>query len=311
MDRKQKLELAHQYSAALFERHPEIAGIAVGGSMARGNDLPISDIDLWCFINDTPAPLSIEKPSAAGVKLDIEQYPADLLTKPEVTEDSYFCGFLNEALILCDRNGLVAKCQERVRASLTSPKNKREQLRSIRASVERNYEEFRVSLETGDAREACRASIFATWSLCDHMLTDRGASPGGPRSIARLAIVWPDAYDALVKFESINPPGDPEANLLIDTCLLVTEPSSSFAGWIDTIRWMFANGYESDAFHILWIALGLKIKSAKTSPTDPYYSQMTTAAKKWLDIIGWDKPTMGAKLHLLRQIIDKYCIVAS
>jgi hypothetical protein len=74
---------------------------------------------------------------------------------------------------------------------------------------------------------------------------------------------------------------------------------------------MFANGYESDAFHILWIALGLKIKSAKTSPTDPYYSQMTTAAKKWLDIIGWDKPTMGAKLHLLRQIIDKYCIVAS
>ena len=301
MDRKQKLELAHQYSTVLFERHPEITGIALGGSIARGNDLPISDIDLWCFVNDTPAPLSIEKPSATGVKLDIEQYSTDLLTKPEITEDSYFCGFLNEALILCDRNGLVAKCQERVRASLTSPENKRKQLQSIRASVERNYKEFGVSLETGDAREACRASIFATWSLCDHMLTDRGASPGGPRSISRLAVVWPDAYEALVKFASINPPGDPEANLLIDTCLVI-EPSSSFAGWIDTIRWMFANGYEVDAFHILWIALGLQIKNGKTSPT---------AAEKWLDIVGWDKPTMRAKLRLLRQIIDKNCIMAS
>ena len=87
MDREEKLRLAHQYSADLFDRHPEIAGIALGGSIARGNDLPISDIDLWCFVDDTAASLSIEKPSDAGVKLDVEQYPTDLLTKPEITED--------------------------------------------------------------------------------------------------------------------------------------------------------------------------------------------------------------------------------
>ena len=71
---------------------------------------------------------------------------------------------------------------------------------------------------------------------------------------------------------------------------------------------MFANGHETDAFHMLWIALGLKIKSGKTSPTGQYRSQLTTAAENWLDIIGWDKPTMEVKLGLLRQIIDRYCV---
>ena len=228
MDRQRKLEAAQRFAASVSEEHQQIVAIALGGSVARGNDLEISDIDLWCFVREGAAP-SIEKPS--GVRLDIEQYPAGLLAEPD-TDDSYFCGFINDARILFDGSGLLASCQETVRKTLAAPEIRRSQLASIRASVERNFTEFGTAIDAGDPREACRASAFAAWSLSDHMLTDRGSAPGGPRGIARLAAIWPAAYEDLVSFEAPSPPGTMDADLLIDTCMAVVD-GKFFTGWID------------------------------------------------------------------------------
>jgi hypothetical protein len=39
--------------------------------------------------------------------------------------------------------------------------------------------------------------------------------------------------------------------------MAVSERPSFFEMWLEKVKWMFNNGYEPDAFHVLWIALGL------------------------------------------------------
>jgi predicted nucleotidyltransferase len=303
LDRQRKIEAAQRFASSISEDHQQIVAIALGGSVARGNDLEISDIDLWCFVREGAAP-SIEKPP--GVRLDVEQYPASLLTRPD-TDDSYFCGFISDARILLDRNCLLASCQESIRGNLADPEVKRARLVPIRESVERNFTEFEAAIHSGDPRVACRASAFAAWSFSDHLLTDRGSAPGGPRGIARLAAIWPDAYEDLVSFEAPSPPGTIDADRLIDICMASVE-GKFLAGWIVKARWMFTHGHEADAYHCVWLALALQIKAENDTPEDQTKDpKLTSAAQEWLDVIGWNRQIMMAKQRTLRKIIDRYC----
>ena len=76
MNREQKISYARLYVSELVARHAGIAGIILGGSVARGNDLPISDHNLWCFVDDVNRPLPVEKHFDGDLYIDIEQRPA-------------------------------------------------------------------------------------------------------------------------------------------------------------------------------------------------------------------------------------------
>lgn len=307
MERKEKIDYAMRYSHELAAEHSVIAGIILGGSLARGDDLPISDIDLWCFVDESAYPLPIEKHSAGGVFIDIEQHSSEMLISTEIGEDPYVCGYFRDAVILFDRDGQTEECQKRVRAYLVSPSLRRAHLSSIRASVERNFKAFSASIEAQDASEVCRSSIFAIWSLCDYLLTARGVSPGGARGLARLAGVWPDAANPLVEFEGFADMDHAQIDCLHNIYLNVADRSPFFEMWFQKVEWMFANGHRPDAFHALWIALGLRIKETKVHSSDLSYSQLETACERWLTTIGWDHLTGQRKLNQLRELIDLFC----
>ena len=304
MNREGKLGYARRYAAELVEQHSAIAGIVLGGSVARGNDLPISDIDLWCFVDESDHPLPIHKHSAGDLYIDIEQRLASELTQPGTTNDSYFCGYMHDALVLWDRDGKVARCQARSRQALASPREREKKLDSILEAVERNRNALAASSVTHDAREACRTSIFAAWSLCDYMLTAKGVSPGGARGIARLAVAWPDAADALIEFEGVGRMDQLQIDDLVQIYQTVADTGSFFEMWFSKVKWMFANGYGPDALHALWIALGLRIKGAP----DDLINQIEAASLRWLDTIGWDWDAVLVKSHQLRRMIDRFCI---
>ncbi len=307
MRREQKIGLAKRICHTLVEANPAICGLIVGGSVARGNDLPISDIDMWCFVDETGELLSLEKRYEEGVYVDIEKQPVAVLRDGTLLQDPYICGYLCDAMILFDRNGQVRACQRRARERMASPAVRQEQLRSVRASIERNYGELCRSVQADDASETCRASIFAAWSLCDHMLADHGVPPGGARGLARLAAVWPDACRALTDLEGAGHLDDDRVGRLVATYRQVADPSAFFGMWLQKVEWMFANGYAADAFHALWIAMGLRIKDARGSPDARLHSDLDAASRQWLTIIGWDGPTLQGKLGLLREIINMYC----
>jgi predicted nucleotidyltransferase len=305
--RERKIELANRTCRALVEAHPAICGLILGGSVARGNDLPISDIDMWCFVDETGEPISFEKRYAEGVYVDIEKQPVAVLRDSTFLQDPYTCGYLYDAMILFDRDGEVWACQRQAREHMASPAVRQQQLRSVRASIERNYGEFRRSIEANDAGETCRAAIFGAWSLCDHALIDRGVPPGGARGLARLAAVWPDACRALTDLEGSAHLDSDQMCRLVAAYVQVADRSSFFGMWLEKVEWMFANGYAADALHALWIALGLRIKDARGNPDARLHSDLDIASQQWLAIIGWDGPTLAGKLDLLRAIIDAYC----
>ena len=307
MEREEKIEYATWYCQGLVAKYSGIVGVILGGSLVRGNDLPISDIDLWCFIDDSDNRLPIEKHTVEGVFIDIEQHPSELLTRVEIGEDPYICGYLNDAMILFDRDGQVHDCQRRVRAYIDSPTFRKAQLSSIRASVERNYRAFSSSLETRDAGETCRSSIFTVWSLCDYMLAVRSISPGGARGLARLAGIWADAANAIVEFEGSTEMDGAQIDSLRDTYLGVADRSPFFEMWLEKVEWMLANGYRPDAFHALWIALGLRIKDARAHSGDYYDNELEKASRRWLATIGWDHLYRRKKLVQLRELIDLFC----
>lgn len=303
VNRDEKIEYARRYAAELVEQHPGIAGIVLGGSVARGNDLPISDVDLWCFVDERDHPLPVRKHSAGELYVDIEQRPASELTQSNTIEDSYFCGYIHDAMILYDRDGNVGRCQVRSIEAIRSPHLRKKQLASILESVERNARALAASAEARGAREACRSAIFAAWSLCDYMLTARGISPGGSRGIARLTVAWPEAADALMDFEGFVLMDHSHFDGLNRIYRSVANTGSFFATWLEKVEWMFANGYTPDALHALWIAFGLRIKDA---PED-LNEQLDLASSQWLETIGWDWNTVQAKSHQLRELSDNFC----
>ena len=90
MQRGEKIDHARRYCCELVAAHAAISGLALGGSVATGNDLPISDLDLWCFVDQAAPDLPIDKHYAKGVYVDISQYPASLLRATDALADPYF-----------------------------------------------------------------------------------------------------------------------------------------------------------------------------------------------------------------------------
>jgi len=306
MNRDDKIRYARKYSEELASRQPEICGILLGGSVARGDDLPISDVDLRCFVDDSSHPLPIEQHFAHGMYIDVAQYPSSWLARPELEEDAYDCGFFYDAVILHDRDGIVASCQARARSALASPERRAARLRPIRESAVRNCHEFAASLEAKDPCEACRSAIFSAWDLSDFMLAARSVPPGGARGLARLVDAWPEAATALTDYEGSGNLNPEQVERLLDAYRSVADPSSFFDMWIQKVKWMFANGYIADAFHALWIALGLRVKDTKDCSDEEFSQRLRLACAQWLEIIRWDWTLMEEKLAELREMIDSF-----
>lgn len=307
MNREQKIAFAQSYATVLVEKHKEISAIVLSGSVARGNDLPISDIDLWCFVDDDHELLPIRKHSDADLYIDIEQRCTSEMIHVDIADDSYFLGYVHDAVVLFDRDGEVGRCQTRAREYLASPLHHERQLATVLESVHRNIENLAASADSKDAREACRASIFAAWSLADYMLVVKGVAPGGARGLARLAVTWTEAAEALLAFEGIAELDPPLSTRLVATYRSVADRGGFFATWLAKIEWMLANGYRADALHALWIALGLRIKDANKRDISVSPGDLERACSQWLDTIGWDCLTVRDKARELRSMSKCFC----
>jgi len=307
MVREEKITYARSYTAELVVKYKGIAGVVLGGSVARGNDLPISDIDICCFIDDDQALLPIEKHAENNLYIDIDQRRVSELTEPDFGDDSYFCGYMHDALVLYDRDGDIAKCQASARENLSSSAHREKQLTSLRESVERNRNNLMASAKVHNAREACRASIFAAWSLSDLMLVARGISPGGARGLSRLSIAWPEAADAIITFEGFATLEESQIARLVDCYRGIADTGSFFTIWFEKVKWMLVNGYRPDAFHALWIALGLRIKDAKVREIGVSTGDLERACSQWLDTIDWNWDTVKHKAVELENLTDRFC----
>ena len=76
---KEKREIAITYVNELVKNHGSVESVLMSGSIIRGNDLAISDVDIWVVGRKKADLPEIKKGVYNGIFMDIELYDWDWL----------------------------------------------------------------------------------------------------------------------------------------------------------------------------------------------------------------------------------------
>ena len=292
----QKVAIAKSYAARLLKEHPAIDSIIMSGSVVRGEDIPVSDVDLGYLVKrDTPI-LPVQKGFHQGVYIDIEPFYIEDLELSQVMKDGYVKGYIEGSLTLFDRYGTMAELKEQIERASQNPYHKREQLAAIQHRTVRNINEFTTAIDVSDAGEICRAAIFAVWCFAEFLLVRHNKSPGGFRCLSRLKMVNTDAFIEIAAFQDSLDRDRSNLNRFGDI-YFGTKQANSYI--FQKYAWMNRHGFKDEAFHMLWILLGLALK-------DKQAKERYEMAQRWLEELGWNEAILRKKHQELEDLIWRY-----
>lgn len=284
----EKLRVATEYANQLFEGNPKIDAIVATGSVVRGDSIPPSDVDMWCITSGGSGAPTAQRGVRRGVMVDIE--PVDLgdPAVEGVLSDAYALGYLSDAVVLLDRSDVVSQRMAQIKAMAAEPTRKARRLARLVVPIRRNVLELNRAALEDNASEVCRSSIFVIWCLADYLAARVNLSPGGLRVLSRLKARNPQAYQDAIQPQSLMTVDHDRVRQLL---LLYEEhaPESEFG--LPTVRWMVGQGLGDEAFHLLWILLGLQVKDHRSSP--PWLQRL---CRTWLLSIGWTTEALPAIL---------------
>lgn len=143
---------------------------------------------------------------------------------------------------------------------------------------------------------------FMMWCLSDYLLPKYRSPAGGFRTLARLKMINTDAYLDILKLQDSIFRTKEELKSFSDL---------SFSLWnVEKTEWMFDNGFKDDAFHTLWIDLGLKIKEVKLHPNVAANRQIAKCSEKWLKRLNWNEGVLYRKGKEMKDLIKTYVPLA-
>ncbi|MBN1582577.1 MAG: hypothetical protein JXA89_17845 [Anaerolineae bacterium] len=292
----EKLAVARDYAAQLFNAYPAIDSIIVTGSVVRGQDIPVSDVDMGYVVKKGSPALPIQKGVHQGVYLDIEPLYVEDLALDTIANDAYVLGYIRDALILHDRCGHMADLKERIEKEGGNAAHKREQLAAIRQSAARNGDDFARAVQEHDAPEICRSVIFALWCFSEWLLVKHDRPPGGFRCLSRLKLANTDAFIQIAAFQDSL---QKDSTRLGRFYPLVAQGIKADTFHVQKYTWMNQHGFKDEAFHMLWILLGLDIKGEKNEHN-------RKLAELWLKELAWDEAVLRHKAGELQDLFRTY-----
>jgi hypothetical protein len=133
--------------------------------------------------------------------------------------------------------------------------------------------------------------------MAENILCAHHQAPGGFRTLARLKMCNTDAFLRILRLQ--------------DSLLREPEELQAFTGlacpvFPDKVEWMFRHGFKDEAFHILWISLGGKVKHAKLDPTAEALQDAQRASEEWVRRLGWDSNMLHRKAVEMQELVDTY-----
>ena len=168
------------FAKDVFDAHPVIESIYAFGSTVRGDDLPVSDLDMHYVVPRGAGPLPLEKATRNGVFMDMEAFAMEDLTVEAVLGDAYVFGLVNDCNILFDRTGFMTELKRKVMEN-DSPEHSRSRVRKLVEPVRRNLDRFGSAIGTMDHAELCKSSGFMMWCLADYLLAKYRRPAGLPQ----------------------------------------------------------------------------------------------------------------------------------
>jgi predicted nucleotidyltransferase len=183
------------------QQEPNVLGIILFGSWARGNNRPDSDVDLVIILRD-------------GYRRAVESHDGQLFEIIYVTEEAAFefwknnrddcAGVWEVATLLFDRDGTVARLEGRVRALLQEgkPATDEHQLGRLRFDAEDQiaYAERVAESDPTTAGLVLTNKVFALTEV--YFDVHRLWTPAPKARAAKLRELDPRAYRALQEFHA-------------------------------------------------------------------------------------------------------------
>jgi predicted nucleotidyltransferase len=298
LTREERLARGNAIAGEWFDTYPQIESIYVFGSTVRGDDLPTSDLDMHYLIASDAERPPLKKEPRDGVMIDVEAYSREDLTVEAVLDDAYIFGLIRDAVILHDRTGYTTRVQQEALASDT-PERTRKRAAGLIEPVRRNCAGFGRAVETHDYGQLCKTAAFTIWCLADYLLAKRSQAVGGFRTFPRVKAVDPEAYRRLIHLQDSSHRSAAALRSFSDLASGMWNQSKC--------DWLFRNGYKDEAFHMLWICLGLELKALDKDPDADCVEELTRRARGWLDRLGWSTRTaLRAKAHEMAQLVALY-----
>ena len=320
-----RLAMAKQYVQEMLEKRDDIVGAFVVGSVARGDASEGSDIDLGLVAEGMESEV-LERAGIDtwrdGVYIEaalapVEQY-ADV---NKVLLDKYAATQMNDALILYDPEGILARVQEGVRAVYMEPCNLGMRVHPILNSLHESLVGLEAAAAAGDLVAVCSHVAEIGLQVPQVPLLLKGISPSSSKPLAQLERVSPELKDRICQWLGSAPMGASDVRALlpvIQKCLSYGEAQyPEGAGGLpryfaEKAAWMADNGLHHDALATTWGFLGFLTHSAAISDDAKKASDIERLVRKWLKAVGWEgQEVLEKKVRVAQEMVAEVGAMAA
>jgi predicted nucleotidyltransferase len=257
-----RIEIARQYVEELLCQRQDIVAVWIGGSVARGEETALSDIDLQLMVTGTGemnrAGLDTWR---EGIYLEaglvFQQEYADL---EMVLNNPFKATHMNDALILYDPTGCVTQMQNAVRPLYMHPQWLGKRLAFWLDNVRTSLARFRQAVTAGDLLELCAALGWFTFGCASIPLLHAGITPSSTRGLLLLGRAAPTLKAQLAELEGSTQMSAADV-VALEPLLLEMIPlgDASFGQlplyFTKKTLWMAQQGQYQEALHPMWLMM--------------------------------------------------------
>lgn len=299
-----RLAIATDFARQQREQYPEISTVFVVGSIARGDAVESSDIDIKLLSRDTSSLPDRPDPSGCwrgAIFIDASYVDAEEYTDSStLLSDPYLAGSVREAVVLHDADGWFSEVQRTVVDQFMEPKWLKARLTSLAVIIERNLTKATAALEAGDKATLCQASSFVLWSTSEFLLVREGVSPKWVRALQMLGEILPAERDVLLDLEGGTSMQRQDVARLAGFHVEALNPGPGTLRHVQhELDWMINNGLHREALHGLWVSVGLGVRSRLDPDDDGVRSDASDLAQRWFHNTGWNDDQLSDKVAQL------------
>jgi predicted nucleotidyltransferase len=307
-----RLEIAEKFIQAQIRKRDDIAAAIVTGSVARGEAVEPSDIDISLIVNG-PERSGVDT-WQDGVYIDAKTVlKADFDDLEQVLQNPFRSTHLNDGLILYDPTGFLTRMQKELRVVFMEPKWVGMRVQFFLDGTRKHLSGLQESIEIRDPLGICAHVEEILWGYTSVPLLRLGITPTSTRGLVRLGkasdslkariCAWEgsakmNAEDVLALLSLILAGGS-----FMDTLKWGVLPTNYV---VKKIEWMVSNDQHREALHVLWIGMGVLAAEWRKSENARIKSNGSELAQRWLEGVGWDgKTALEEKLKIAKVLLKE------
>jgi predicted nucleotidyltransferase len=295
-----RVEIARQYVEELLDQRQDIIAAWIGGSVARGEETELSDIDLSLMVAGTGimdrAGLDHWREGIyIEANLVFQQGYVDL---EMVLNDPFKATHMNDALILYDPTEFVTQLQNAVRPVYMQSQWLGKRLNFWLQIMRTTLDQFREAVSAADALRICAALGLFVFSCSSVPLLRAGITPSSTRSLLLLGSIDPKFKEELAELED-SAQMNAEQVLALEPLLQEASPLwvASYGQlpiyFVQKMVWMARQGHHQEALHTMWVHMGVGGAQGCLDRNIPAELVVgTDLMQRWLHRLGMHEPSI-------------------